>query len=173
MEGQVNQKNINDIIIDQEENFKNTSKNNKANKILRILVPIIAVELILSIAMGLFLFFTSKNSCEIITNNKDAIIYVNNKQTTKFILNDLDQGSDGSYFDVCIEVLMPEGCDYKVEFYVECEHEVKIETQAVINDNVYIQHVDGGIKTELISRIGIMDNIDKINLKIIINIEQC
>lgn len=128
----------------------------KAKKFFRIALPIIIVEILALIGLGIYIFRLPKNYCTITTNIKDAQIYVNDKKTTKFRISNPKEKTDIYFYDVDVSVLLPGNEAYNVTISVYCsKYNVSITTPASKINKDYTMVVVGGEKTQILSSITI------------------
>lgn len=143
----------------------------KIKKFFKIATPILIIEVILALALGVYLLILPKNYCKINVNHKDAIIYVNNKETNKFRFNDPKEETTFYYYEVNVDIKLPAGKDYLVSFVVESEdYEVFVSTNAEEKQKTYSLSVHGGIKTRLFSAITIKSDTLIKDFDVVVNI---
>lgn len=155
--------------------MQNAKEDNKVRRFMYAAIPILIIEIALVIGMVVFLIALPKNYCRITTNNKEAVIYVNNKKTQKFRFTKPDFDSEIYYFgvDVCLE--LPEGENYIIKYNLTGDTCMAFaETEALNDGKTYSMQVQGGVKTKLLSGITVKsDNfIEKFNVKMDVIIEK-
>ena len=130
--------------------------NKKVKKFFKIATPILVVELLAIIALVTYLILLPKNFCKISVNNKDAVIYVNDKETKEFRFTKPKEEITFYHYDVDVSIKLPAGKTYSVSYTVSCDkYTVYTSTSALQLNNVYYLEVNGGEKTQLFSALTI------------------
>ena len=124
----------------------------KIKKFFRIATPILIIEILLAVALGVYLLILPKNYCKINVDNKDAIIYVNGKETNRFRFTNPKEKTNFYYYEVDVSIKFPAGKDYLITYTVECDdYIIYVSTSAPEKKKVYSLNVKGGKKTQLFS----------------------
>ena len=154
--------------VTREELVKNHIIDKKAKKFFRVVVPLLVIELLILAALVTVIIMMPNNRCKIEVNNKDAVFYVNDKKTNKFRM-DVTEETTQCHYAVDVEILLPEGRDYKVSYTVSSsECIVYAVTDSSNVSNTYSLEVKGGVKTRILSGLILYSNkpIEKFNIKI-------
>lgn len=141
-----------DILQEQQENMKSHPGDKKVKKFFRFAVPVLILEVLIAAALIVYFVLLPKNFCYVSINNKDAVVYINDKETSKFRMKPPKESINFYYYaaDVCVE--LPAGDDYIVVFTIECDkYRVDAATSAKLENKTYSMQVDGGVKTQILS----------------------
>lgn len=143
-------------ILDRDEHLENINENyignRKVKKFFKIATPILIIEFLAIIALGTYLILLPKNFCNISVNNKDAVIYVNDKETKRFRFTNPKEEQTFYYYDVDVSILLPAGKTYSVSYTVDSkDYTVYVATSATQQNKIYYVEVVGGEKTQLLS----------------------
>ena len=137
--------------------IKNATEDRKMKKFMRWAIPVLVIEVIALILIGIYFFVVPKNYCTVSINNKDAIIYLNNKVGNKVRLDDPKEAVTYYYYGVDLWVTLPGTDDYNVTFTVKCDkYKVYAATTAPKQDDTYSMLVVGGEKTQILTGITIV-----------------
>lgn len=156
-------------------NAKEHVGDRKAQKFFRITIPILVIEIIAVIGLGIYYFILPKNYCKISTNVQDSVIYVNNKEAKQFRMNNPNSKTDYYFYSVDVSILLPGDETYSVDYTLKCDkYEISATTSASKTNNVYNMTIVGGKKTQLLSAITIKSTnlIKNFNVSIEINAEK-
>ncbi|MBR4998837.1 MAG: hypothetical protein IKY10_03050 [Clostridia bacterium] len=146
----------NDDIFSPMGNIKDFVKERKVKKFFRIVLPIIIVEILALVGLGVYIFKLPKNYCTITTNIKYAQVYVNDKKINKFRISNPKEKTDVYFYDVDVSILLPGNEAYKLTISVYCsKYNVDITTPASRVGKEYSMVAVGGDKTQILSSITI------------------
>ena len=116
----------------------------KVKKFFRITVPILLIEILAVIGLGVYLIFLPKNYCEISVNLPSAVVYVNNKETKKFRMEEPKEKTDFYFYEVDISVELPGVEAYEITYVINCDkYIVSASTTAAREDGVYSMTIVG------------------------------
>ena len=139
-------------VLSSTDTVKEHVGNRKVKKFFRITIPILLLEILAIIGLGVYLLLLPKNYCKVMVNVPGATVYVNNKSSNKFRLQTPDKATDYYFYEVDISVKLPGNEVYSVTYSVECDKcVVGATTTAVKNNDVYSMNIVGGEKTQILS----------------------
>ena len=135
---------------------KNHVGERKVKKFFRITIPILVIEIIALIGVVTYLLMLPKNYCKISTNVKDAVVYVNDKQTKKFRMDNPKVKTDFYFYEVDVSIELPGDETYSVNYILKCDkYNISATTSANRTGNIYHMLIVGGEKTQIFSALTI------------------
>lgn len=150
-------------IYDLNDGIKNAVENRQVKKFFRIAGVILALEIVAVIALVTYFLILPKNYCKVTTNMKDAIIYINNKKTSKLRLENPDKELINYYYEFDLDVELPDNNEYLITFSVKCDKYITyVTTKAEKQNNKYVLSNNGNKKIEILTGITLISN-EKIN----------
>lgn len=147
--------------------------NRKVKKFFRITIPILVLEIIAVIGLGIYLIFLPKNYCKVSVNLPGAVVYVNDKETKKFRMEEPKNQTEFYFYEVDISIKLPGNEAYAVTYVISCDkYNVSATTSAARDEGIYSMTIVGGEKTQLLSALTIKSSskIKNFDISIKINV---
>ena len=142
------------VDLSKYEDMSGHTESRKVRKFFYFAIPVVVLEIIAILCISIYLIILPKNFCTISTNYKNAVVYVNGKETDKFRFQQPKESVDRYYYGVDISIKIQDEGTYQVSFYLHSDdYQVTAETSAVRQDNTYYLQVNGGETTSLVSAI--------------------
>lgn len=142
---------------------KNHATDKKFKKFFRITIPIVILEIIALLGLVIYFLILPKNICKINTNYKNAVVYIDNDETSKIRLKTPETHQTYNFyeFELCLEI--EEEGSFLVTYTLKCDkYKVRPLTEVAINEGKYTLTVQGNEKECLLTGIRI-DSEEKIS----------
>jgi len=154
--------------------MKNATEDRKLKKFFRWAIPVLVVEIVLSV-VGLVIYLAiPKNYCKLNSSPVGSVVYINGEITNKVRFKPPERESKYYYYEIPVEIILPEqGEEYELTFTVTCKkYRVSVaDTVAQKEKDVYFLTALGGEKTKLFHGLTIFADEMIKNFTITINID--
>lgn len=145
--------------FEQHGDMSGHTKERKVKKFFKFAIPVLILEVVIAAVLLIYLLVLPKNYCNISVNNKNAVVYVNGKETNKFRMQEPTAKELSYFYEVDISIKLPGEEDYNLVFTINSEkYVVTANTLATKKDSKYHMQVKGGEKTQLLSAMIIKTN---------------